>query len=197
MSDKTNGDYVLVPRKTLEWWLDLATINPSDLPPRITTALSATAPAGGVDDGLLNHMLPQPSQTDPKFSAYQMVEYAKRVLHVALPRPAFDEAEAREILAQVLRDRHVYGENKAVSLMNGAVIPINTNDALDFARRMSTHHSRDGVIEALRSALVRTQANFDLAVRGKPVRDMAENLAENFAALELADRAQSQQKKQG
>lgn len=39
-------------------------------------------------------------------------------------------------------------------------------------------------VEKLRSALVRTESNFRLAVASKPVRDMAENLAENRAALE-------------
>lgn len=37
--------------------------------------------------------------------------------------------------------------------------------------------------ERLRSALLRTERNFRLAVNGKPVRDMDENLAENAAAL--------------
>ena len=39
------------------------------------------------------------------------------------------------------------------------------------------------VSEALRSALLRTEANFINAVNGRPVRDMAETLAENRAAL--------------
>lgn len=38
-------------------------------------------------------------------------------------------------------------------------------------------------LAALRSALERTEANLIAAVNGKPVRDMAENLAENRAAL--------------
>lgn len=38
-------------------------------------------------------------------------------------------------------------------------------------------------VAQLRSALERTEANFVAAVNGYPVRDMAENLAENRAAL--------------
>jgi len=37
--------------------------------------------------------------------------------------------------------------------------------------------------ERLRSALMRLNHNFDLLLRGKPVRDVAETLAETFAAL--------------
>lgn len=42
------------------------------------------------------------------------------------------------------------------------------------------------VTDDLCSALMRTQLNLDLAVRGRPVRDMAENLAENYTALTRA-----------
>ena len=45
-------------------------------------------------------------------------------------------------------------------------------------------------IAALMSALERTEANFRAAVRGLPVRDMAENLAENRAALASGDEVQ-------
>jgi hypothetical protein len=41
-------------------------------------------------------------------------------------------------------------------------------------------------VEALRSALERTEANFIAAVNGRPVRDMAETLAENRAVLTSA-----------
>jgi hypothetical protein len=47
-----------------------------------------------------------------------------------------------------------------------------------------------GVIDALTSALERTQRNFVLAVQGKPVRDMCENLAENAAALAAVPQGQ-------
>lgn len=39
------------------------------------------------------------------------------------------------------------------------------------------------VVEGLVSALERTEANFISAVNSRPVRDMAENLAENRSAL--------------
>lgn len=42
---------------------------------------------------------------------------------------------------------------------------------------------RDSVEAALRSALDLTERNLRLAVQGKPVRDMTENLAENRAAM--------------
>ena len=45
-------------------------------------------------------------------------------------------------------------------------------------------------VAALTSALERTEANFRAAVRGLPVRDMAENLAENRAALASGDEVQ-------
>ena len=44
-----------------------------------------------------------------------------------------------------------------------------------------------GVEAALRSALERTERNLRLAINWKPVRDLAENLAENEAALSMAD----------
>lgn len=44
----------------------------------------------------------------------------------------------------------------------------------------------DEVVDALLSALERTQANFVRAVNGLPVRDMAETLAENRAAIRAA-----------
>jgi Ni,Fe-hydrogenase I small subunit len=47
-------------------------------------------------------------------------------------------------------------------------------------------HVAEGAVHALASALTRTEANFRLAVEGKPVRDMAENLAENASALAAA-----------
>jgi hypothetical protein len=50
-----------------------------------------------------------------------------------------------------------------------------------------------GVIDALISALERTQRNFVLAVQGKPVRDMCENLAENAAALAAVPQGQGAQ----
>jgi hypothetical protein len=42
------------------------------------------------------------------------------------------------------------------------------------------------LIAQLVSALERTEHNFKLAVAGKPVRDMSENLAENATALAAA-----------
>ena len=39
-----------------------------------------------------------------------------------------------------------------------------------------------GTIEALQSALDRTERNLRLSIAGKPVRDLAENYAENDAA---------------
>lgn len=50
------------------------------------------------------------------------------------------------------------------------------------------HDKHNDTVSALVSALERTEHNFILAVNGKPVRDMAENLAENRAALEMAAR---------
>jgi hypothetical protein len=46
-------------------------------------------------------------------------------------------------------------------------------------------------LAALASALERTEANFTAAVAGRPVRDMAETLAENRVALNLAALAAS------
>ena len=55
----------------------------------------------------------------------------------------------------------------------------------------------EGLVEderviALKSALRRTEQNFRSAVLGQPVRDMAENLAENRAALDGPPRASSE-----
>lgn len=44
-------------------------------------------------------------------------------------------------------------------------------------------------IDALVSALERTERNLRLAVENKPVRDMDENLAENAAAMRVAEAA--------
>ncbi len=52
--------------------------------------------------------------------------------------------------------------------------------------RLTTYGEAAKAIIALESALDRTEQNLLLAINGKPVRDLAENLAENRSARSLA-----------
>jgi hypothetical protein len=59
-------------------------------------------------------------------------------------------------------------------------VPALLADNVRLTRELTSERAK---VAALVSALERTEINFQAAVSGKPVRDMAENLAENRAAL--------------
>jgi hypothetical protein len=114
----------------------------------------------------------------------QGVEYVRADLTRTEPSTVTDEGLVERVARAVHEQRRKAGFVQALWEYEPRTIHVLYENMARAALEASGHTALLREIEVLRSALERLDSNFDLLLRRKPVRDVAETKAEVNAALE-------------